>query len=142
MRLWTLHPQYLDPKGLVAAWREALLAQRVLAGATRGYRNHPQLIRFQAQPESLAAIATFLTGLAEEANCRGYHFDASKILYRATTERIPETRGQLLFEWKHLQKKLRVRAPLVARKLRKITVPEPHPLFYIIPGNSRSWEKR
>jgi hypothetical protein len=142
MRLWTLHPQYLDPKGLVAAWREALLAQRVLAGATRGYRNHPQLIRFQAQPDSLAAIAAFLTGLAEEANRRGYHFDVSKILHRATKERISETRGQLLFEWKHLQKKLHVRAPLAARKLRKITVPKPHPLFSVIPGNTRSWEKR
>jgi hypothetical protein len=142
MRLWTLHPQYLDPKGLVAAWREALLAQKVLAGATRGYRSHPQLIRFQAQPDSLAAIAAFLTGLAEEANRRGYHFDVSKILHRATKERISETRGQLLFEWKHLQKKLHVRAPLAARKLRKITVPKPHPLFSVIPGNTRSWEKR
>lgn len=142
MRLWTLHPQYLDPKGLVAAWREALLAQKVLAGTTRGYRNHPQLIRFQAQPDSLAAIAAFLTGLAEEADRRGYHFDASKILHRATKRRILETRGQLLFEWKHLQKKLRVRAPLAARKLRKISEPKPHPLFSVIPGSIRSWEKR
>jgi len=76
-------------------------------------------IRFQAQPDPLAAIAAFLTGLAEEANRRGYHFDVSKILHRATKERISETRGQLLFEWKHLQKKLHVRAPLAARKLRK-----------------------
>jgi hypothetical protein len=83
--------------------------KRFLAGATRGYRSHPQLIRFQAQPDSLAAIAAFLTGLAEEANRRGYHFDVSKILHRATKERISETRGQLLFEWKHLQKKLHVR---------------------------------
>jgi hypothetical protein len=142
MRLWTLHPRYLDSKGLVAAWREALLAQKVLAGATRGYRNHPQLVRFQAQPDSLAAIATFLTGLMEEANRRGYHFDASKIRRHSTIERIPETRGQLLFEWKHLQQKLRVRAPLVARKLLKIAVPKPHPMFYLVPGDSRSWEKR
>jgi hypothetical protein len=32
MRIWTVHPRYLDPKGLVAAWREALLAQ---TGAAR-----------------------------------------------------------------------------------------------------------
>src|ERR1700690_3065829 len=133
MRLWTLHPQYLDPKGLVAAWREALLAQKVLAGATRGYRHHPQLIRFQAQPDSLAAIAAFLKGLAEEADRRGYHFDAAKILRRSSAGQISETRGQLIFEWKHLQRKLRVRAPLVARQLQKIKVPEPHPLFCIVP---------
>lgn len=44
MRLWTLHPKYLDPKGLVALWRETLLAQRVLAGRTRGYRFDESLI--------------------------------------------------------------------------------------------------
>lgn len=43
MRLWSLHPQYLDAKGLVALWREGLLAQAVLAGQTRGYKRHPQL---------------------------------------------------------------------------------------------------
>jgi len=31
MRLWSLHPRYLDAKGLVALWREGLLAQKVLA---------------------------------------------------------------------------------------------------------------
>ena len=77
MRLWTLHPRYLDPKGLVAAWREALLAQKVLGGATKGYRHHPQLVRFQAEPEPLEAIAAFLCGLASEAQSRGYHFDAT-----------------------------------------------------------------
>ncbi len=34
MRLWTLHPKYLDPRGLVALWREALFAQAVLRGWT------------------------------------------------------------------------------------------------------------
>jgi hypothetical protein len=46
MRLWSVHPRYLDRQGLTAAWREALLAQKVLTGTTRGYRNHPQLVRF------------------------------------------------------------------------------------------------
>ncbi|HEX7260330.1 MAG TPA: pyrimidine dimer DNA glycosylase/endonuclease V, partial [Luteolibacter sp.] len=79
MRIWTVHPRHLDPKGLVAAWREALLAQKVLAGGTKGYRHHPQLVRFQAQADPLAAIATLLTGLADEAQSRGYRFDISKI---------------------------------------------------------------
>jgi len=30
MRLWTIHPKYLDRQGLLALWREALLAQKVL----------------------------------------------------------------------------------------------------------------
>jgi hypothetical protein len=79
MRLWTLHPRHLDTKGLVAAWREAFLAQKVLSGATKGYRNHPQLHRFRTHPEPLAAIATFLTALNAEATARGYRFDAAKI---------------------------------------------------------------
>jgi hypothetical protein len=141
MRLWTLHPKYLDAKGLVAAWREALLAQKVLTGATQGYRNHPQLIRFQAQPDALAAIAAYLAGLAAEAKCRGYHFDRSKILSREPARPIPETKGQLLFEWKHLRAKLRVRAPLVAEQARAIIAPEAHPLFRIVPGKRRTWEK-
>lgn len=141
MRLWTLHPQYLDAKGLVAAWREALLAQKVLAGRTRGYRHHPQLARFQAQPDPLAAIATFLAGLAEEAVRRGYHFDASKISRRRSSDRIPETKGQLCYEWRHLKAKLRVRSPQWGLRLRGLRMPEPHRLFRIIPGRVRDWEK-
>jgi len=141
MRLWTVHPQFLDPKGLVATWREALLAQKVLAGATRGYRHHPQLERFQAQANPLAVIAAFLTGLANEAQKRGYHFDTSKIVRPRFTGQIAETSGQLLYEWGHLRAKLRVRAPQMCNDLQAITMPEPHPLFRIVPGEVRNWER-
>jgi hypothetical protein len=57
MRLWSLHPCYLDRQGLLALWREALLAQKMLQGQTRGYRFHPQLERFRAQSDPSAAIA-------------------------------------------------------------------------------------
>jgi Pyrimidine dimer DNA glycosylase len=141
MRLWTLHPRYLDSKGLVAAWREGLLAQKVLAGKTRGYRHHPQLIRFRESTDPLAAIAAFLAGLATEADGRGYHFDSTKIAPHRVPARIPETRGQLLFEWTHLQAKLRRRSPLLARRMRAVRSPEPHPLFRIVRGGVRPWEK-
>ena len=142
MRLWTVHPRYLDPKGLVAAWREALLAQKVLAGATSGYRHHPQLARFQAQADPLAAIATFLVGIADEARRRGYRFDASKISGRRFTGQIPETNGQLLSEWGHLKAKLRARAPQLGRQWWGFSLPEPHPLFRIIRGGVKDWERR
>ncbi|MCP3425683.1 pyrimidine dimer DNA glycosylase/endonuclease V [Rothia sp. AR01] len=80
MRLWSLHPDHLDAKGLVAGWREALLAQKVLAGATHGYRNHPQLVRFKAAPDPQAAMSAFLRPIAEEATARGYNFDRGKII--------------------------------------------------------------
>jgi hypothetical protein len=142
MRLWTLHPQYLDSKGLVAAWREALLAQKVLSGDTKGYRHHPQLQRFQAQRDPPAAIAAFLAALAAEATRRGYNFDTRKIGRRKLRRKIPETRGQLLFEWEHLKSKLRVRSPSVARSCRQLSRPKPHPLFRIVKGEVRGWEKR
>jgi hypothetical protein len=142
MRLWTLHPRYLDPKGLVAAWREALLAQKVLSGATRGYRNHPQLLRFRAAVDPKAAIAAFLRGLAAEAGRRGYKFDITKIVGSFSIQKIHETRGQLDFEWAHLRRKLKARAPEVARGLRGVTRPQAHPLFRIVAGEVREWEKR
>ena len=142
MRLWTVHPRYLDAKGLVAAWREALLAQKVLAGKTRGYRHHPQLTRFRAQPDPLAAIASFLAAIAEEAQGRGYRFDTAKISSHPSRRKISETRGQLLYEWRHLRAKLRRRAPQLARQWRRVKTPAPHPLFLIVPGPVRDWEKR
>lgn len=141
MRLWTIHPRYLDAKGLVAAWREGLLAQKVLRGETRGYTRHPQLARFQAQPQPVELIAAYLTALAREASRRGYVFDLAKISTLPFRGRLVETRGQLLFEWQHLKRKLRARTPAVYRECRGLLCPAPHPLFRIVKGPVRDWEK-
>ncbi len=142
MRLWTVHPHYLDAKGLVAAWREALLAQKVLAGGTRGYTRHPQLARFQAQPRPLAVMAAYLKGLVTEARSRGYRFDATKISRAKFTGTVEETSGQLLYEWQHLQRKLHVRAPQLFQQHFGVSMPDPHPLFRIVPGPVRDWERQ
>jgi hypothetical protein len=141
MRLWTLHPRYLDAKGLVALWREALLAQKVLQGKTKGYRHHPQLIRFQACSRPETAIAAYLTAVLEEAKHRGYNFDSTKILKSRVHRKIAETDGQLFYEWRHLKRKLRLRDYQKYRLLLSIEKPEPHPLFQIISGPRRSWEQ-
>lgn len=141
MRLWTIHPRHLDPQGLTAAWREALLAQKVLADMTKGYRSHPQLVRFRLHPQPLRAISVFLFGLAEEAERRGYHFDKEKIRERGPAEQIEETEGQLLYEWARLREKLQRRSPDLHREFRNVVIPEPHPLFHIIPGKIQEWEK-
>src|ERR1700753_3542232 len=99
MRLWTLHPKYLDAKGLVALWREALLAQKVLRGKTKGYRHHPQLIRFREHARPVTAIATYLDFVYEEATRRGYQFDGSKIARHRGAIELDETKGQLFYEW-------------------------------------------
>ena len=141
MRIWTLHPKYLDPQGLVALWREALLAQKVLQGQTVGYKMHPQLLRFRAQPDPLAAIAAYLQGVYAEAAGRGYRFNAAKIGPLRNVSAITETEGQLLYEWQHLKTKLQTRDPGRFAQLRRITSPEPHPLFTIVPGEVRDWER-
>jgi hypothetical protein len=141
MRIWTLHPRYLDTKGLLALWRETLLAQKVLCGETRGYRHHPQLWRFQAASEPLAAIASYLVVVHEEAQRRGYHFDAAKIGPARFAGTLEETAGQLLYEWSHLKKKLETRAPQLLAARQGIAAPDAHPLFCIVAGGVQHWER-
>jgi hypothetical protein len=141
MRLWTLHPKYLDPKGVVALWREALLAQAVLRGETVGYRHHPQLLRFRNHPDPVAAIAIYLHAIYDDALARGYCFDRTKIGRHRTDVRIAESRGQLAYEWHHLQAKLRARSPDWLRRWKSIVAPEQHPLFRLVPGTVRDWER-
>jgi hypothetical protein len=141
MRLWTVHPRHLDAKGLVAAWREGLLAQKVLRGETRGYTRHPQLARFRTHPQPLGVIATYLSVLAREATRRGYAFDRSKISAPRFSGKLVETRGQLLFEWRHLKGKLSARAPELYRQCRGLDCPKASPLFRIVEGPVREWER-
>lgn len=141
MRVWSLHPVHLDRAGLVACWRETLLAQAVLAGRTKGYTRHPQLERFQAEPDPLAAVGAYLTGLAAEADARGYRFDRTRILSPVEPDgRLPVTVGQLELEWRHLAVKLAARSPADAERWRR-AAPTPHPLFHVVPGGVASWER-
>jgi Pyrimidine dimer DNA glycosylase len=141
MRLWTLHPRYLDARGLVALWREALLAQEVLGGTTKGYQHHPQLARFRTATDSLAAIASYLQGVFEEAQRRGYVFDVRKIPHLRQSKPMNETRGQLLYEWNHLQLKLKLRDLSRYEECLSLRVPAPHPLFRIVAGDVQPWER-
>lgn len=141
MRLWTLHPKYLDARGLVALWRETLLAQKVLQNKTRGYKNHPQLVRFRDQHDPSRSIAAYLRVVCEEADARGYNFDARKIASPCSKKRIGSTSGQLLYEWEHLQKKLELRDPRRLAEIKQIAEPDAHPLFDIVDGAVEPWEK-
>ena len=140
MRIWTLHPKYLDPQGLVALWRESLLARAVLRGETKGYRHHPQLRRFRSQAAPRSAINAYLAGVLLEADARGYSFSRSKVGPVRTRITIASTAGQLHYEWQHLLKKLKSRNPAQHRLWRGIARPDPHPLFRIQAGPVESWE--
>lgn len=140
MRLWSLHPGYLDAKGLVALWREALLAQKVLRGGTKGYRNHPQLDRFKRLRNPAGAVALYLRAVHEEAVRRGYSFDGGKIGPCARLKNVPVTSGQLAFELEHLKSKLKLRDPAAYARIERISKPLPHPLFKVVRGGVEGWE--
>ena len=127
--------------GLVALWREALLAQAVLRGETRGYRNHPQLDRFKNHSAPLAAISLYLRGIHEEAKGRNYAFDISKIKPVMKTVLLTVTTGQMAYEWAHLLAKLEVRNPALYRKYQNVEVPEAHSIFTVCGGDVESWER-
>lgn len=140
MRMWSLHPSLLDRAGLLACWRESLLAQKVLRGLTVGYRNHPQLRRFREHPEPVEAVGAYLAALADEADARGYRFDRGRIARPdAAPAPIEVARGQLDYELRHLLAKLAVRDP---ERIPAVTAagPLPHPLFRAVPGPIAEWE--
>jgi hypothetical protein len=141
MRLWSLHPSALDRVGLVALWREGLLAQKVLLGETKGYRFHPQLERFRAQRNPVAAICTYLWAVAEEGRARGYRFDTSKIAVRKRSVFMAVSLGQLEYERAHLNRKLRVRDPSKLRGLNRPNL-QPHPMLRVIAGDIERWERQ
>jgi hypothetical protein len=140
MRLWSIHPGYLDSKGLVALWRESLLAQSVLGEKTKGYKNHPQLVRFKAAKDPLGAIADYLRSVADEAERRGYNFDRSKIIDKRFGGKIPVTKGQVEYELMHLSGKLKKRDPELYARLNRVETVRLHPLFIQVDGEVEEWE--
>lgn len=142
MRLWSIHPKYLDRQGLVALWREALLARAVLRGRTRGYRHHPQLQRFLAHRSPRMAINSYLHAVFLESLVRGYAFDRSRFgpVRRVSAIRVAE--GQMQYEARHLRRKLKARSPDWLKKSPVARIPEAHPLFRMTPGPVAEWERR
>ncbi|PIE24398.1 MAG: hypothetical protein CSA62_03720 [Planctomycetota bacterium] len=140
MRLWSLHPRYLDAKGLVALWREALLAQKVLQGKTKGYKNHPQLTRFKSMEDPVSGISSYLEYVAQEADRRNYNFNRAKISKKARSKKISVTNAQLDYEFEHLLGKLKVREPSLYHEVKKVDEIQIHPLFFRVEGEIESWE--
>ncbi len=141
MRLWSIHPKYLDTKGLVALWREGLLAKAVLEGKTNGYTKHPQLERFKKHKAPIKAINAYLTEVLIEAQLRGYSFDETKIDFQSASKEIEISSQQLKYEFNHLLKKLKLRDKSLHKKLKKTQRIIPHPLIKSKKGKIESWEK-
>ncbi len=141
MRIWSLHPKYLDSKGLVALWRETLLAKKVLAGKTRGYKNHPQLQRFKESANPIESINYYLSEVYNEASRRDYNFDRKKIDWKFKAVKLPVTNGQMKYEIIHLLTKLKKRDRKRYNELILIKKFAAHPIFKIKKGAIEEWEK-
>ncbi len=142
MRLWSIHPQYLDRQGLLALWRESLLAQKVLLKKTKGYLNHPQLDRFKKHPKTIEVIGFYLYHIYLEGKKRGYAFNPSKICrFKEHPAGIRVGRGQVDFELRHLKGKLSKRGSLAYKKLAAAGTIRVHPLFKVVKGGMEHWEK-
>ena len=138
MRLWSVHPQLLDSKGLVALWREGLLARKVLLGETKGYKHHPQLHRFQsAESADVKRVDMYLHVVVDEADRRNYNFNRSKLGVRTDLECIEVTIGQLAFEFEHLRDKVLRRTGVL---LNPSTIKH-HPMFVVVQGPKAKWER-
>ncbi|WP_289054639.1 pyrimidine dimer DNA glycosylase/endonuclease V [Carboxylicivirga marina] len=140
MRIWSIHPKYLDTKGLIALWRETLLARKVLNGKTKGYTNHPQLERFKHTNNPLKYIDKYLEFVFDEANKRGYHFDETKFIPRDEHLTLTVNKEQMQYELKHLLVKLNFREPKLYKQVSLVKQPAPHPLFKVIDGQIENWE--
>lgn len=141
MRIWSIHPKYLDSKGLVALWRETLLAKNVLENKTKGYKNHPQLNRFRESKKAIDCIDQYLWEVYKESEIRNYSFNKKKISQNFKLLTLTVTTGQLDFEIKHLKAKLKLRDREKLKELTAVKNFEPHPLFKIIEGKIEPWEK-
>jgi len=140
MRIWSIHPKYLDTKGLVALWRETMLAKNVLEGKTKGYKNHPQLIRFKNSANPLQGINQYLAAVYKESQIRGFHFNKDKLKIYNEPVTLTVTREQIEYETQHLLKKLKTRDMERYQRLLNETNIEPHPIFKIIDGEIEVWE--
>ena len=142
MRIWSVHPKYLDTKGLVAVWRETLLAKHVLEGKTKGYNHHPQLHRFQKLKKPIAAINQYLSYIYVEGASRGYNFNKEKIDWNFRKVRLTVTHGQLDYEISHLKRKLKLRDKKKYSQLLVQSSYEIHPMFRLVEGEIEEWEIR
>ena len=143
MGLWSIDLGWLDSIGIVALWRESLLARAVLEGKTNGYVNHPQLYRFKSSEKPLAAIETYLYYVFEESLKRGFNFDNEKIRNSLIDKniKISVSQGQLDYELKLLKLKLKQRSQEYYKNISTINKGNLNSMFASHPGSIEVWER-
>ena len=140
MRLWSLHPRYLDPQGW-SRCGETLLARKVLRGETRGYRHHPQLQRFREARDPQSAIDAYLprsTPRRRRAATRSTRTSSMPTRARKDPGRARATRRARMG---HLIAQARVAQPGAHVRWRELQRPRTHPSFRVVAGGVADWER-
>lgn len=142
MRIWSIHPKYLDRKGFGGLWLESIVAKNALEGKTVGYRNHPQLNRFKACSNSVNAINCYLKYVYHESLERKYNFDRNRVDWGCIDTIIPVNKGQVEYEMNHLLSKLKRRDKELYDRYKNIHIDdiELHPVFIMVNGDIEKWE--
>jgi hypothetical protein len=157
VRLWSIHPEYLDRMGLLGLWREALLAQQVLHGETENYKNHSHMQRFYALPkeDAMQYMSDYLFFVWQEGKLRGYKLNVNHIkdprnggsLSGSPRKLFTVSSGQLALEYQILCMRTRNRDHKHFLGLEdkypshRMWVPKPNPVFTLIHGRKEEWEK-
>ena len=115
----------------------------MLAGLTKGYKNHPQLDRFYAHENALEAVNAYLAEVYAEGRARGYKFDAAKVgeFDERNLAKIAVSRGQIEYEFAFLQKKLKSRDVKAYERNLSVKNIEIAGVFEEVAGGIEPWEK-
>lgn len=111
-----------------------------MEGNTKGYKNHPQLIRFKAVEKPLEAINQYLAEVWDEATRRGYNFNRNKIDFDFKKIKIEVTTGQMQYEFNHLLKKLEQRDPERFKQIENLKMVDCAEIFEVKEGEIEKWE--
>jgi hypothetical protein len=138
MCLWSLHPEYQDPRGLVALWREALWCRR-FSEVKGAVMSPPSIGSFSGFGVARRPLPRYLYVVYAEAERRGYHFDVQRIPSEGHVDCVEVTHGQLAYEREYLKQSCN-RSPSWLTSIESASIPKPHPLFCIVSGTVAEWE--
>jgi hypothetical protein len=141
MRIWSIHPKYLDSKELLNLWNETIQAKNEFLTKFSGHFSNKQLERFLDLKNPLEAINSYMSSIYREAVKRDFSVDDSFMDWDFDDSiQIPVTAGQISHEISKLKSRLRERDEKKLQKLNGRTFLELHPIFYSVPGTIEEWE--
>lgn len=154
MRLWTIHPKYLDGKRLTSQWKEGIqmmhiwkeIGENPEPAKRLGYVSHPQVRRLSNLLVADSGLISLLlhqhlTAVHEESVQRSYSFNKKLIDDLApdckNAPKVYVTMGQVAYEFALMATKNNEWSQKVAIDPYMLC----NPIFQVVSGSIESWEK-